>query len=148
MIDRLLSFFQNPEAHETPLPEADARHALGALMVRAAKADHIYLFEEVQQIDKVLAERYDLNPVDVAKMRAACERLEAQMPETTELADILKTAISEGEKEATVAALWKVVFADGVEHENEDELLHQVEAVLGVSPAVAKRLHDQAALPK
>ena len=102
----------------------------------------------MQQIDKVLAERYDLNPVDVAKMRAACERLEAQMPETTELADILKTAISEGEKEATVAALWKVVFADGVEHENEDELLHQVEAVLGVSPAVAKRLHDQAALPK
>lgn len=145
MIERLLSFFQNPTAHETPLPEADARHALGALMVRAAKADQLYLFEEVQQIDKVLAERNGLNPVEAAKMRAACEKLEAQMPATEVLADILKSAVTDEEKEATVAALWKVVFADGVEHENEDELLHQIEAVLGVSPAVAKRLHDEAA---
>lgn len=145
MIDRLLAFFQNPSAYETPLPETDARHALGALMVRAAKADHLYLFEEVQQIDKVLAERNDLNPVEAAKMRAACEKLEAQMPATEDLAEALKTAVTEEEKEATVAALWKVVFADGIEHENEDELLHQVEAVLGVSPATAKRLHDEAA---
>lgn len=145
MIERLIAFFQNPTAYETPLPPTDARHALGALMVRAAKADEIYLFEEVQQIDKVLADRNDLNPVEAAQMRAACEKLEAEMPETAELATILKSAISDEEKEATVAALWKVVFADGIEHENEDELLHQIEAVLGVSPAVAKRLHDEAA---
>ena len=145
MLDRLIAFFQNPSDYETPLPEADARHALGALMVRAAKADNTYLFEEVEQIDRVLAERNGLNPVDAAKMRAACEKLEGEMPETADLATILRTAISETEKEAMVAALWTVVFADGVEHEEEDELLHQIESVLGVSPAVAKRLHDEAA---
>ena len=78
-------------------------------------------------------------------MRASCEKLEEAMPATEDLAGILKTAITDVEKEATVAALWKVVFADGIEHESEDELLHQVEAVLGVCPAVAKRLHDEAA---
>ena len=145
MIDRLLAFFQAPENYETPLPEMDVRHALGALLVRAAKADQLYLFEEVRQIDKVLAERNGLNPVDAARMRASCEKLEAAMPPTEDLATILKTAISDDEKEATVAALWKVVFADGTEHENEDELLHQIEAVLGVSPETAKRLHDEAA---
>jgi uncharacterized tellurite resistance protein B-like protein len=146
MLDRLVAFFRNPENYQTPLPEADARHALGALMVRAAKADKAYLFEEVEQIDKVLAARNGLNPVEAAKMRASCEKLEEQLPKTKDLAVILKNAISEAEKEATVAALWSVVFADGVEHEDEDELLHQIESVLGVAPAVARRLHDQAVL--
>lgn len=146
MLERLTAFFRNPENYKTQLPEADARHALGALMVRAAKADKAYLFEEVEQIDLVLAARNGLNPVEAAKMRAACEKLEQQMPETADLATILRSAISDAEKEATVAALWTVVFADGFEHEDEDELLHQVEAVLGVSPAVARRLHDEAIL--
>ncbi|MGB0799699.1 MAG: TerB family tellurite resistance protein, partial [Planktomarina sp.] len=48
------------------------------------------------------------------------------------------------EREATVAALWTVVFADGVEAEAEDTLLHQVEAILGVSPETSKKLHDAA----
>ena len=87
MLERLLAFFQNP-SYETPLPESDARHALGALMVRAAKADETYLFEEVQQIDKVLAERNNLNPVEAAQMRAACEKLEAEMPATEDLAEV------------------------------------------------------------
>ena len=145
MLERLTAFFRNPEKYQTPLPDADARHALGALMVRAAKADNAYLFEEVEQIDRVLAQRNGLNPVDAAKMRAACEKLEAVMPQTEELAAILRKAISDTEKEAMVTALWRVVFADGIEHENEDELMHQIEVTLGVTPVVAKRLHEQAA---
>ena len=43
MFERLLHPFQS-EPRETPLPEADAEHAFGALMVRVAKADHAYLF--------------------------------------------------------------------------------------------------------
>lgn len=145
MLKRFIAFFQNPPAHEKPLPESDARHALGALMVRAAKADHTYLFEELQQIDKVLAERNGLNPVEAAKMRVECERLEAAMPPTEELAIILRNAVPAEEREAMVAALGRVVFADGIEHDEEDELLRQIELVLGVSAAVAKRLHDEAA---
>ena len=92
MFERLIAFFQNPTGYQTPLPATDARHALGALMVRAAKADHTYLFVEVQMIDRVLAAQHDLNPVEAAQMRASCEKLEAQMPETEELAGILKAA--------------------------------------------------------
>jgi uncharacterized tellurite resistance protein B-like protein len=64
------------------------------------------------------------------------------MPVTEDLAGILHDAINMEDREAAVTALWSVVFADGVEHEEEDELLHAVEAALGVSPADAKRLHD------
>lgn len=143
MFDRILSMFQK-DAHVTKLPEADAQHAMGALLVRAAKVDKAYLFEEIEQIDDVLAHRYDLNPVEAAKLRAECEKLEEAMPDTTALSKILHDAISLEEREATVAALWSVVFADGVEAEAEDLLLHQVEEILGVAPEVSKRLHDAA----
>ena len=145
MFDRLLALFQNPGSYETPLPESDARHAMGTLMVRAAMADEAYLFEEIELIDKVLADRNGLNPLEAAKMRAACEKLEEQMPDTEELAGILKTAVGTEEAEETLRALWRVVFADGFKHAEEDRILHQIEVVLGVSPERAKELQDEVA---
>ena len=144
MFERLLSFLNGSSDYETPLPPADVKHALGALMVRAAKADRAYLFEEVDQIDRVLAHMYDLNPVEAAKMRAACEKLEHAMPETSALTDVLHAAIDNEHREEAVSALWTVVFADGIQHEEEDVLLHQVEELLGVAPETAKALHDAA----
>ncbi|SEW41033.1 Uncharacterized conserved protein, tellurite resistance protein B (TerB) family [Cognatiyoonia koreensis] len=141
MFENLLSYFKSPGS-ETPLPAADAKHALGALFVRAAKADKAYLFEEVEQIDRLLGAMYHLNPVEAAKMRASCERLEQAIPATTDLAGILREAISQTDREAAVSALWRVVFSDGVETEEEDAVLHQIEETLGVAPDVAKQLHD------
>lgn len=142
MFERLQALFHNPSSYETPLPDADARHLMGTLLVRAAKSDNAYLFEEVQLIDKVLAERNGLNPVEAAKMRAACEKLEASMPGTGDLARRLRDTVSTAEKEATLRALWRVVFADGIKREVEDRMLHQIEEVLGITPDRAKALHD------
>lgn len=144
MLERLTAFFNTPSGYHTPLPEADAQHALGALLVRAAKADDTYLVEEIAQIDKVLRERHGLNPVQAAKMRAECELLEKAIPDTVKITTILEHAISTSEKEATLIALWRVVYADGVNKEVEDRLLHEIEAVLGVEPERAKELQDSA----
>lgn len=143
MFERILNLF-SPAPSQTALPERDMPHALGALLVRAAKADKAYLFEEVEQIDLILADMNGLNPVEAAKFRAECERLEEEIPDTADLAAILHDAIPMAEREACVTALWRVVFADGIEHKEEDELLHAVEATLGVSPDAAKRLHEMA----
>ncbi|MCY4179120.1 MAG: TerB family tellurite resistance protein, partial [Litoreibacter sp.] len=132
MFEQLRALFQDPAGYETPLPPTDAQHALGALMVRAAKADDAYLFAEIELVDRILATLHGLNPVEAAQMRAACERLEAEMPDTANLSAILARAISAEERDAMLSALWSVVFADGVEHEAEDRVLHQIEAVLGV----------------
>jgi uncharacterized tellurite resistance protein B-like protein len=143
MFERLVEFFRNPNSYETPMPEADVGHVIGALMVRAAKADRAYLFEEVETIDRVLAQRHDLGPIDAAKMRAACEKLEESMPDTAELAVILREAVGTQELENALRALWGVVFADGIEHDEEDAVLHDVEEMLGVTPERAKELHDE-----
>lgn len=140
MFENLLALLGHAKTYQTPLPEADAQHAMGALLVRAAKADHTFLFEEIKVIDQVLAKRFGLNPIEAAKMRASCEKLESEMPDTAEMTGILKDAISAEDKEATLSALWAVVYADGVKHDEEDALLHEIEAVLGVTPARAKAL--------
>lgn len=131
-------------ADPTPLPEPDARLALGALLVRMARADRAYLLEEIEQIDTILAERGGLNPVEAAKMRALCERLADQMPETEQAAAIIRAATSDDEREATVRALWRVSLADGITPEAEEQLLVEAERALGVSPERALHLRLQA----
>jgi uncharacterized tellurite resistance protein B-like protein len=148
MLEKLIEFFLNPNSYETPMPAADANHVIGALMVRAAKADRAYLFEEVEVIDRVLAERHQLGPIEAAKMRAACEKLEENMPDTAELAAILREAVGVQEMENALRALWRVVFADGIEGDEEDAVLHMIEAMLGVSPKRAKELHDEVIKPR
>ncbi|WP_417245017.1 TerB family tellurite resistance protein [Celeribacter sp.] len=143
MFRTLKALFTKAEPYETPLPEADAQHAMGALMVRAAKADNKILFEELQVIDSILARRFGLNPVEASKMRAACERLEKEMPETQEMTAIVRNAISMEERERTLKALWQVVYADGVKHEEEDVLLHHIEKLLGISKERAKALQSE-----
>lgn len=89
MFERILGLLRAPAHDFTAMPEADARHALGALLVRVAKADGAYLFQEIEEIDHLLADLYDLNTIEAARMRAECERLEHAMPDTSELAHIL-----------------------------------------------------------
>jgi uncharacterized tellurite resistance protein B-like protein len=145
MFERILSLFHAGKS--TPvLPEVDARHALGALLVRAAKIDRAYLFEEVEEIDHVLAHMYKLNKVEAAKMRARCEKLEVAMPDTDTLARVLHDAIPLSERESAVKSLWAVVLADGSEQPEEGQLLHQIEKTLGISAKRAMHIHAAAAV--
>lgn len=122
------------------MPEADARHALGALLVRVAKADGAYLFQEIEEIDHLLADIYELNAIQAARMRAECEKLEAAMPDTTELADILSAAVTDSERDLFVTALWKVADADGQRHETEQNVVAIASQTFGMAPEDAAAL--------
>ena len=74
MFGDLLRRLTAPEPE--PLHDMDARLALAALLVRLAKADDDYAVEEIRRIDRIIASRYGLNPVDAAKLRADAEDLE------------------------------------------------------------------------
>lgn len=131
MFERLFELFK-PEIYETPLPEADAEHAFGALMVRVAKADKALLFQELERIDFILAQRNGLTALDAAKFRASCEKLEEAMPSTTELSQILAKEVPEAEREKMFIALWEVILADGLRHRSEEEVVNKVATILGI----------------
>lgn len=142
MFERILNLLRAPAADFTAMPEADARHALGALLVRVAKADGAYLFQEIEEIDHLLADLYDLDAVEAARMRAECERLERAMPDTSELAHILTCDVTKSECDGLVRALWKVADADGQRHDTEQQVVAIATRGFGLSPEAAAALRN------
>lgn len=114
------------------LPPLDARMALGALLVRVAKADNTYVFLEIARIDRILGLRYGLNPIDAAKLRATCEAIEHEAPDTVRFTRTIKDAVPYEDRTSVMEALWEIVLADGARDVEEDAMLRMVAPLLGV----------------
>lgn len=117
----------------TELPDAEARLALAALLVRVARADGFYAMEEVERIDRILARRYDLDAFQAARLRAQAEDLEQAAPDTIRFTRALKDAVPLSERTALVEALWSVALADGLRDADEDQQLRLMAHLLGLS---------------
>lgn len=115
------------------LAEPDARIALAALLVRVAKSDHSYQAREISLIDRLLARRFALNPVEAAKLRAQAEKLEHQAPPAETFAGLIREAVSYGERIEVLEALWQVVMVDGLKLPAEAEVIARAAAALGLS---------------
>jgi uncharacterized tellurite resistance protein B-like protein len=144
MFREILARFAHDRHPPKALPEPDARLALGALLVRVAKSDHVYLFEEISRIDRILAARFGLNPVEAAKLRAQAERLEHDLPETERFAAVLRDGIAYAERLGLVEALWEVMLADGAADAEEEAAIAAIEAALGVEEYDSAQLRENA----
>lgn len=133
MLTRILNAFAAPKPQ--PLPEPDEKLALGALMVRVAKSDHTYKFSEISQIDRLLARLNGLKPIEAAKMRATCEKLDKAAPATEEFAHLIRETVSFEARIDALEALWEVVLADGKRREEELLVVDEVREALGLSEA-------------
>ncbi len=116
-----------------PLTSTDSRLALAALLVRVARSDGHYAPEEAERIDRILAKRYALSPVEVTVLRRDAETLEAEAPDTVRFTRAIKEAVPYEDRESVVEALWGVVLADGRRDHEEDAQLRLVANLLGVT---------------
>lgn len=126
-----------------PLPDADARLALTALLVRIARADHRYDVAEVAQIDRVLAERYGLDAAAAVRLRAEAEQLEAEAPDTVRFTRAIKEAVAYEDRLRVIEAMWSVVLADGGRGDEEDALMRLAASLLGVSDPDSARARQR-----
>ena len=131
IVQRILHAFSHPRPQ--PLPEPDARLALGALMVRVAQSDASYRVEEIQRIDRTLAKANGIGPIDAAKMRATCERLSHAAPDTDRFAALIRETVPHDGRLDTLRALWQVSLADGVERPEEIAMIEAICGALGLS---------------
>lgn len=115
------------------LPDPDARLALGALLVRVARSDGDYAVVEIEQIDQSLMSRYGMGPVQAAALRAQCEVLEAEAPDTVRFTRAIKEAVAYEDRVDVIEAMWRVVMADGVREDEEDSLMRMTASLLGVT---------------
>jgi len=132
MFERL---FPKRPKERPPLPEPTPQLALGALLVRVAMADRDYRVSELAAIDKVLASTFALKPLAAAKLRATCEALERHAPGTPEFAEILRETVPYADRLGLAMAMWQVLLADGDHAAIEEDVLHQIEAALGITDA-------------
>jgi len=133
MLTRILNAFGAPKP--APLPEPDEKLALGALMVRAAKSDRHYDLVEIKRIDRLLARLYGLGPVEAAKMRALCERLEHDAPGTARFGQVIRETVRLEARLAALEALWEVVLSDGDSTPEELAVLEAARLAMGLSEA-------------
>ncbi|QFS81982.1 Tellurite resistance protein TerB [Roseivivax sp. THAF40] len=128
-----------------PLPDADARLALAALMVRVARADGHADQNELARIDRILATRYDLSASDATALRQDGEALEAEAPDTVRFTRAIKDAVDYEHRIAVAEALWAVALADGDRDPAEDSLLRLVTNFLGISDQDSARARQRVA---
>lgn len=133
MLTRILHAFSAKKP--APLPEPDEKLALGALMVRVAKSDRHYDLVEIKRIDRLLARLYGLGQIEAAKMRALCERLEHEAPETDTFGHVIRESVRLEARLAALEALWEVVLADGESAPEELAVLDAARVAMGLSDA-------------
>lgn len=130
MITRILNFLSGAEAPPRPMPEADAQHLLGALMIRMATADDTLRFEEIRVMDRLLADRFSLSALAAAKLRAESERLAEALPATEDLGPLLRAKMDADQRIALRQALRDVAMADGDIAPSEARMIEAVSGML------------------
>ena len=131
LLKKFFQAFRPPE--QTSLPDPDAELALGALLVRVAKADRDYQVEEISLIDKILSRLYQHNAIEAAKVRATCEKLHAAAPDTDTFGKLIRETTDLQERLAALEALWEVVLADGHFDEGEIKIVEEARIAMGLS---------------
>ena len=131
----IADFFNRLTAAQTdkPLDETDARLALAALLVRAARTDGHYAPSEIAHIDRILQTRYSLGAPEATALRKDAEEAEAAAPDTVRFTRDIKEAVPYEERIGVIEALWQVVLADGDRADQENALLRMTASLLGVS---------------
>lgn len=128
------ALFSRLKAHpkDKPLPALDLRRAVAALMVRLAKSDAHYAFEEIAEIDSILARMQGLNPVEAAQLRAEAERIDAAAPGTEAFIAEVQAHIPYTDRVSLYDALWDVGLADHALRPQEEAFLAEMARAMGI----------------
>ena len=129
----------------TRLPVPEERLALGALLVRVARADGFASATEIARIERILQNRYQVTAAQAHALRVEAETAETLAPDTVRFTRALKDAVPLENRIALVEALWSVALADGARDADEDRLLRLVAGLLGLSDVDSALARQRAA---
>jgi uncharacterized tellurite resistance protein B-like protein len=128
MIDLMKSLF-GTAADETTSAESsshDVAVALCVLLLEAAYADGDCSADERQQMEKILAETYQ---IDHARIKTLMAEAAAQRRESIDLFSFtraLNQQLAKEEKLTIMQAVWRVILTDGRLEAHEDQLAHKL----------------------
>ena len=134
MFEALKNFLGNPaSAEEVNTPDVDPlKLAEAALMYHVIAVDGVITEDEKQRIHDVLSQHFGLEESETNQMLIEARNAENEAIDLYTFTSKLKNSFPEEDRVSIIENLWEMVFADGVVHELEDNVVWRVAELLGV----------------
>ena len=136
MIDRFRSFVRElageVDGQISQAPDSP-QLAAAALMYHVIQADGVLRPVERERFAQVLAEEYDLDRTELQALTEQARQADGEAVDLYRFTSVLMDSMSEAERIGFIEILWEMVYADGVRHELEDNVVWRISELLGVS---------------
>lgn len=134
MLDALKKFLTNPSIEDdtSDLDIDPIKLAEAALMYHVISVDGVIRDEERNRMLEILTANFGLDEDEADTLLAKAQDAENEAVDLYSFTSQLKRAFPIEERTTIIEHLWEMVFADGVLHELEDNVVWRVADLLGV----------------
>lgn len=134
MFDAIRTFLQELGESEKPSEYVHSRKQLAeaVLMYHVIAIDGVIRDEERQRMAEVLGSHFGLDEAETRALAQEAREAEHEAVDLYQFTSILKNSLEEEDRIQIIEHLWEMVFADGVVHELEDNVVWRVSELLGV----------------
>ncbi len=129
MFDAIARLFAPPE---TPELHPEPQLAVAALLVHLSAVDGQVTEDERAAVKGALTDFYGLQETQVDQLIAEATRRDKEAVDYYRFTSALRE-LSDKERIEIVRMMWQVVFADGKNHELEDNMVWRIAELIGVS---------------
>ncbi|OFX10023.1 MAG: hypothetical protein A2516_05845 [Alphaproteobacteria bacterium RIFOXYD12_FULL_60_8] len=133
MLKKLTASLFGTPAKATSQGPDNAQLAAAALLMEAALMDGAMGAEEEAAVSRLLRERFALDETQCAKLLDAGKAKAENAVELYSFTKVVKDAFTHEERVDMIEMLWQVVYADGVLHDYEANLITRVCGLIYVS---------------
>jgi len=133
MFERLKALIDRAEAQDAPArDQGELRLATAVLLVEAATLDGEFGGQEEAVIKDILARHFTMTGDEIAQLLEAARVRQDESAGLVRHTRVIKDHFSEQERVTMMEMLWEVVYADGVLHDYEANLLRRISGLLYV----------------
>jgi uncharacterized tellurite resistance protein B-like protein len=135
MINRIKKLFSGVDGDRVPAQASVEAHALAAavLMVEAARLDGDFDISERQSIRSLVTRHFGLDEEETDTLIDEAESVHDDANHLVQFTRTIKESYPPEERIAIIEMLWEVVYADGVLHDYEANLLRRIGGLIYVS---------------
>jgi uncharacterized tellurite resistance protein B-like protein len=134
MLDRFMHFLKDLPGSPARRGSSgdDPRVAAAALLFHVMDADGVRERAEIEQLRPLVAELFDIDGQELARVVSAGEKAEEEAIDLYGFTSVINRHLDHKAKLELVSLMWEMVFADGELHELEDNLVWRAAELLHV----------------
>lgn len=124
--------------------EIDVKLAAAAILVHAVNVDGFIDEAERVKLSAILKRQFGLSDKETKQLIEEARERDNEAVDLYGFTSVLNRQLDDDGRREIVSMLWEIVFADGVVHEFEDNLVWRVSDLLGVSTRTRMNLKKSA----